>query len=148
MRNISPLTILSQSNGPLTTTTATTTTSTTARPTTTKRPQITATIPKSSPPDLCSLGRKVNTVLWLICIYFQRNTLDETKRERYIVPALITDWLDYVPRDFARINAVYQMANKDIVLIANTFVYTIKFPSLQIKYIYKLVTGKRARLVE
>lgn len=47
------------------------------------------------------------------------------------MPELLTDWFDYLPRDFLCIDAVYPTTNNDIVLITNTSVYIINFSNLQ-----------------
>lgn len=45
-------------------------------------------------------------------------------------PDLITNWLNFIPKNFNEISAIYHRTSSEVVLLVNTTVFVVKIPSL------------------
>lgn len=112
------------------------------------KPTTTTTTPKPIPPfqpllaDICQFKNVIDNFLVInkrIYFFYRRLVwsipLQKNLRNirDFTRPLSIMRWLDFLPKNFVKVSAIYQRPNNDIVLIANRQVYLLDHMVLRLK---------------
>lgn len=98
--------------------------------------------PPPLPPNICTLNNDLDTFLVVnenLYIFYKnwvwrKNLIDNSFDYK---PSKITDWLKFLV-NFSQITAIYQKPNGNIILIADSKIHNVNFPSLQLENYIKL----------
>lgn len=134
------------------TSTAPTTSTAVSTVTMAQHPSTSAMIPRKNEtiPDLCRI-KNLRTFLILksnLYIFYKKwvwtislNSFhDSDKFKKYSQPQKISDWLSFLPKNFSKIDFIYQKPNTDVVLFIKDHMYTVKFPSFHLKEVRTLLS--------
>ncbi|KAK4880842.1 hypothetical protein RN001_008988 [Aquatica leii] len=101
-------------------------------------------------PDLCKIEQKLDTFLIVnrkIYVFYNKYVwFMELDDRMYRDPLIITDWLNFLPKDFKRIDAVYQRPNGEIVFFINDQIFIMSYPSFKLVKEYsisKLIANRK-----
>ncbi|KAK4887376.1 hypothetical protein RN001_003647 [Aquatica leii] len=93
-------------------------------------------------PDLCKIEQKLDTFLIVnrkIYVFYNKYVwFMELDDRMYRDPLIITDWLNFLPKDFKRIDAVYQRPNGEIVFFINDQIFIMSYPSFKLVKEYSI----------
>ncbi|KAF5294985.1 hypothetical protein FQA39_LY13295 [Lamprigera yunnana] len=89
-----------------------------------------------TPPDLCKIEDQLDTFLVVngfkyifskkyVCIV-------ELEDNRYDEPKIIFDWLNFLPSNIERIDAIYQRPSEEIVFFINQEIYMVSYPGFKL----------------
>ncbi|KAF5276847.1 hypothetical protein FQA39_LY06399 [Lamprigera yunnana] len=89
-----------------------------------------------TPPDLCKIEDQLNTFLvvneFKYIFYKKYVWIIKLEDYRYGEPKIIFDWLNFLPSNFERINAIYQRPSGEIVFFINQEIYMMSYPGFKL----------------
>ncbi|KAF5280167.1 hypothetical protein FQA39_LY18124 [Lamprigera yunnana] len=90
----------------------------------------------NTPPDLCKIEDQLNTFLVLngfkYIFYKKYVWIVKLEGNRYGEPKIIFDWLNFLPSNFERIDAIYQRTSGEIVFFINQEIYMMSYPGFKL----------------
>ncbi|KAF5304758.1 hypothetical protein FQA39_LY09535 [Lamprigera yunnana] len=89
-----------------------------------------------TPPDLCKIEDQLDTFIvvngFKYIFYKKYVWIVKLEDNQYGEPKIIFDWLNFLPSNFERIDAIYQRPSGEIVFFINQEIYMMSYPGFKL----------------